>query len=71
MDAVVGQGRVTAKHLAKMRYLKACLDESLRLTPTTVGTSRVLEVGHGLELDFSVEGAQSIDFLLSVCLTSS
>ena len=44
IDSVVGKGAVTEKHLAKMRYLKACLQESLRYTPTSLGTSRVLDV---------------------------
>ena len=34
---------ITAEALRKMRYLKACVKESMRLTPSGAGLIRVLE----------------------------
>lgn len=34
VDEVVGQGRVTANHLSKLRYVTACVREAMRLWPT-------------------------------------
>jgi hypothetical protein len=42
---VVGDSaRVTEAHVAKMRYLKACLEESLRILPTVIGLGRITQV---------------------------
>lgn len=35
--------RVTSEVLARAEYLKACLKESLRLNPVSVGVGRILE----------------------------
>ncbi|KIW60731.1 hypothetical protein PV05_00925 [Exophiala xenobiotica] len=34
VDEIVGKGSITAKHLSKLRYINACLRETLRLHPT-------------------------------------
>jgi cytochrome P450 len=42
VDAVVGQGPLTAAALNQMKYLRATLKESMRLTPSAAGLVRVL-----------------------------
>lgn len=34
VNAIVGSSRITSKHLSKLRYITACVRESLRLWPT-------------------------------------
>ena len=34
VNAIVGSGRITSKHLSKLRYVTACVRETLRLWPT-------------------------------------
>jgi len=44
VENVVGKdGEITAKSIAKLRFLKACLKESMRLTPVTVGLARIMD----------------------------
>lgn len=44
IDMVVGKDEnITADNLAKLSYLKACLKESMRVTPTVTLNSRILE----------------------------
>ena len=41
LENVGKEGNLTESSLAKMSYLKACFQESLRLLPTAIGTSRI------------------------------
>jgi cytochrome P450 len=48
IEKVVGMDpeatRITEKHVNQMPYLRGCLQESMRMTPTVVGLSRKTQV---------------------------
>ncbi|GAB6030882.1 hypothetical protein CHUAL_007714 [Chamberlinius hualienensis] len=42
IDDVIGDGDITTESLMKVKYLRACLNETYRMNPTAAGTARIL-----------------------------